>query len=94
RELQLRHGERPISARIAELLQRLASGDMSALHSVIAEATGGMGSLNDRLLSAANGDSIEPWQEARVNQQLGELVGAIRDRAQAARSAARQGGGR
>jgi uncharacterized protein YidB (DUF937 family) len=88
RDLLLRHGDQHVPARLAELLQRLADGDMSAILSVIAEATGGMGSLNDRLLSAANGDAIEPWQETRVNQQLSLLVGAIRENAETMRASA------
>ena len=94
RELLLRHGDRAVAARLAELLQRLAEGDMSAILSVIAEASGGAGSLNDRILSAAHGDAIEPWQETRVNQQLGRLVGAVREHAEAARAATWRGGGR
>ena len=77
-----------------ELLQRLAAGDMGAILSVIAEANGGTGSLNDRVLSAANGDAIEAWQETRVNQQLSALVSSIQDHAEAARAAAWRGGGR
>jgi hypothetical protein len=91
RELLLTHGDKLVAGRLAELLQRLATGDMSAIHSVIAEASG---PLNDRVLSAANGDAIEPWQETRVNQQLSQLVSAIRDHAEAARSVAWRGGGR
>src|SRR4051812_44112564 len=94
RELLLRHGDKAVAGRLAELLQRLAEGDMSAILSVVAEASGGAGSLNDRVLSAANGDAIEAWQETRVNQQLSELVSAIRDHAEAARAAAWRGGGR
>jgi hypothetical protein len=88
RELLLKHGDKAIAARLAELLQRLAGGDMSAILSVVAEASGASGSLNDRVLSAANGDAIEPWQETRVNQQLSQLVSSIRDHAEAARAAA------
>ena len=94
RELLLRHGDKAIAGRLAELLQRLAEGDMSAILSVLAEANGGAGSLNDRVLSAANGDAIEPWQETRVNQQLSELLEAVRDHAEAARAAAWRSGGR
>ena len=94
RELLLRHGDRAIAGRLADLLQRLASEDMSAILSVIAEATGGTGSLNDRVISAANGDAIEPWQESRVNQELGRLVSAVRDHAEAARAATWRSGGR
>jgi hypothetical protein len=94
RELLLTHGDKAIAGRLAELLQRLAGGDRGAILSVIAEATGGMGSLNDRVLSAASGDAIEPWQETRVNQQLGALVRSIQDHAEAARAAAWRGGGR
>jgi hypothetical protein len=90
RELLLRHGDQHVSARLAELLQRLAEGDMSAILTVMAEVTGGMGSLNDRVLTAANGDAIEQWQETRVNQQLSKLVSAIRENAEAARAAARR----
>ena len=94
RELLLTHGDKVIAGRLAELLQRLAAGDMGAILSVIAEANGGTGSLNDRVLSAANGDAIEAWQETRVNQQLSALVSSIQDHAEAARAAAWRGGGR
>lgn len=94
RELLLQHGDKTVSARLADLLQRLAAGDMGAILSVIAEASGGAGSLNDRVISAANGDAIEPWQENRVNQQLGALVSSIRDHAEAARAAAWRSSGR
>jgi hypothetical protein len=89
RELLLKHGDKAIAARLAELLQRLADGDMSAILGVVAEVSGGAGSLDDRVFSAAAGDSIEPWQETRVNQQLSRLVSSIRDHAAAARAAAR-----
>jgi hypothetical protein len=91
RELLLTHGDKAIAGRLAELLQRLAGGDRRAILSVIAYASG---PLNDRVLSAANGDAIEPWQETRVNQQLGQLVRSIRDHAEAARSVAWRGGTR
>jgi hypothetical protein len=94
RELLLQHGDKPVAGRLAELLQRLASGDMGAILSVLAEVSGGAGSLNDRVLSAASGDTIEPWQETRVNQQLGALVSSIRDHAEAARAAAWRSSGR
>lgn len=94
RELLLRHGDKAVASRLAELLQRLAEGDMSAILSVVAEVNGGPGSLNDRVLSAANGDAIEPWQETRVNQQLSQLVSAVREHAESARAAAWRSGGR
>jgi hypothetical protein len=94
RELLLSHGDKAIAARLADLLQRLASGEMGAILSVIAEASGGAGSLNDRVLSAASGDAIEAWQETRVNQELSRLVSSIRDHAEAARAAAWRGGTR
>jgi len=57
-----------------DLEARLASGDWTAVESAVSEATGGMGSLRDRGLSAAGGDAIAPDEEAAVNARLEVLV--------------------
>jgi hypothetical protein len=42
-----RHGGEEIAARISKTCRRLSEGDLDALGSLLAETTGGMGSLND-----------------------------------------------
>ena len=42
-----RHGGENIAARISKTCGRLSEGDLDALATLLAETTGGMGSLND-----------------------------------------------
>jgi hypothetical protein len=86
RELLLRHGDKYVSARLADLELRLARGDMTAIQSALSEATGSMGSLSDRILYASNGDRIEPWEEPSVNEKLRALVLLVKERADSARA--------
>ena len=69
-----KHGEKFASARLDELEARLARGDWTAVESAVSEATGGMGSLRDRVLSAANGDAITRPEETAVNAQLDAVI--------------------
>ncbi|MDI1279977.1 hypothetical protein [Brevundimonas sp.] len=46
-QLVERHGGEAIAARVAKTCRRLSEGDLDALGSLLAETTGGMGSLND-----------------------------------------------
>jgi hypothetical protein len=85
RILLLEHGEQHISARLLDLDHRLLAGDKSAVRSAVSEATGSMGSLNDRILSASNGDDIERWRESSINARLRRLIDAMRERAFEAR---------
>ena len=87
RALLSRYGDTWVAGRLAELETRLATGDVSAVESAVSEATGGMGSLNDRRLSTANGDRVEAADEHEVNVQLRSLV---RETERAARAAAAQ----
>jgi len=45
--LLLRQGMHALANRLLQDEQRLGRGDFSAIESIVAEATGGMGSLND-----------------------------------------------
>jgi len=74
RMLLRKHGDKFASARLDALEARLARGDWMAVESAVSEATGGMGSLRDRVLSAANGDAITRPQETAVNAQLDALI--------------------
>ena len=46
-QLLERHGGEDIAARVSKQSRRLSEGDLDALRSLLAETTGGMGSLND-----------------------------------------------
>ena len=64
--------------RLDRLKDRLDRGDLEGIAMAISEATGGMGSLNDRILGPEEGD-------ASANVRLRELMNAIE---RAARNAA------
>ena len=85
RTLLERYGDRYVAARLADLEGRLEQGDWTAVASAVSEATGSMGSLRDRILSVANGDVIERYQEQKANARLAVLVAEVE---QSARSAA------
>jgi hypothetical protein len=68
------YGDNATAARLPELIERLRSGDESAVVSALSEATGSMGSLNDRWLSPENGDRISSDEVVAVNEQLRNLV--------------------
>jgi hypothetical protein len=85
RTLLRQHGERFASARVEDLEARLACADWTAIESTVSEATGGMGSLRDRGLSAVNGDAITRDEEPVVNARLEALVNKVE---QTARDAA------
>jgi hypothetical protein len=78
-----RYGEVYISDALADLEMRLCKGDLTAIQSALIEATGGMGSLNDRIISVANGDHVDERDEVIANKQLRRAVQAVRDEAQA-----------
>jgi hypothetical protein len=60
---------------------------MAAISAALSEATGGMGSLRDRFLSADNGDDIGHDDVGPASQRLGFLVKQIERRARAAAAA-------
>jgi hypothetical protein len=74
RELLKKHGDKWVAQRVGELEVRLARGDWDAIQTAVTEATGSMGSLRDRWLSAANGDAIARDDEHAVNARLDALV--------------------
>jgi len=80
------HGDTHVVRRLVDDDQRLASGDYSSIHSVIAEATGSMGALNDRIISLKNGDRIDLTEEGAVNARLVALVLELKDKAIKARA--------
>ena len=49
----------------------------SALAREVLDWFGGMGSLNDRIISPMNGDRIAPGEEDEVNSRLSSLRGKI-----------------
>jgi hypothetical protein len=65
----------------------LGRGDMTAVAAAFSEATGSMGSLNDRVLCVENGDAIGPDEVKPVNARLALLVREVERRARAAAAA-------
>ena len=87
RLLLQQHGDRFTAPRLHDLEGRLSKGDTSAIVSAVSEATGGSGSLCDRILSVENGDVIAPHDIASVNARLTALVNEVEQRGRAAASA-------
>ena len=87
RKLLQQHGDVFTAQRMQELEERLNGGDTSAVVSAISEATGGMGSLNDRYLCVENGDVIEAAEVGVVNARLSALVKEVEQQARAAAAA-------
>ena len=87
RSLLLKHGDKFTAQRLHELEASLSEGDTSAIGSAVSEATGGMGSLNDRYLCVENGDTIEPHEVAAVNARLQRLVKEVEQRGRVAAAA-------
>ncbi len=54
--LLARHGGEDIAARVSKTCRRLSEGDLDVLGSLLAETSGGMGSLND----FGFGSQVEP----------------------------------
>ena len=88
-QLLLRHGDDATAPRLPALVDRLRRGDRSAIVSTLSEATGGMGSLNDRYLCPENADRIAPSEVQPVNERLATLIKNVEA---GARSAASQYG--
>lgn len=84
RDLLRRHGDTATAPRLDRLIQNLERGDEGAVRWALSEATGSMGSLNDRYLCAANGDDIHDEERAVVNARLRELVRRVEEEARAA----------
>jgi hypothetical protein len=87
RALLRKHGDTYVAARLAELEARLAAGDRDAVVSALTEATGGMGSLRDRILCPENGDRIRAGEVEAVNLRLAALVRRVETEARAAAAA-------
>jgi len=85
-QLLLSHGDDATAPRLPALVDRLRHGDPSAIVYTLSEATGGMGSLNDRYLCPENGDRIAPSEVQAVNERLAKLVKSIEARARSAAS--------
>ena len=81
RRLLVHHGDQFTARRLYLLEDQLRRGDQTALASIFYEATGGMGSLNDRYLCPENGDKIEQHEIGAVNESLTELVRGIEAKA-------------
>ena len=79
-----RYGASSTPDRLTNLQARLDRGDMTAIAGAFSEATGGMGSLNDRYLCAENGDPIRPDETEAVNRELALLVEKVEQSARAA----------
>lgn len=73
-----RHGDVWVVQRLDRLKNRLDRGDLEGIATALSEATGGTGSLNDRILGLGEGAALD-------NACLRELV---KDIERAARSAA------
>jgi hypothetical protein len=68
------YGDSATAPGLSGLIERLRSGDDSAVVSALSEATGSMGSLNDRWLCPENGDRISSSDVVAVNDRLSKLV--------------------
>lgn len=68
------YGDDATAPRLSSLIERLCSGDDSAVVTALSEATGSMGSLNDRWLCPENGDRILSSDIVAVNDRLRKLV--------------------
>ncbi|MBO9558511.1 MAG: hypothetical protein J7515_07980 [Caulobacter sp.] len=73
-DLLISHGDAYVVERLRAYRDRLEAGDPSVVQSLRSEATGSMGSLRDRYLSASNGDYITATEQEAVNARLGALV--------------------
>lgn len=81
------HGDGHLCARLEAIEARLGDGERGAVATALSEATGGMGSLRDRTISAANGDSVSPEREQEANDRLAALVDDVERRAREAAAA-------
>jgi hypothetical protein len=84
RQLLLGYGDELTVCRLSTLADRLRSGDTSAVVSAVSEATGGMGSLNDRYLCRENGDKIAAHEVVAANKRLANFVKDVEAAARAA----------
>jgi hypothetical protein len=75
------HGDTYVANGLIDKKRRLVKGDPTVISSLVAETTGGSGSLNDRILSTANGDRIALDDENAVNAKLRQLVDQLRSQA-------------
>ncbi|HYI48423.1 MAG TPA: hypothetical protein VEX35_08170 [Allosphingosinicella sp.] len=87
RHLLQQHGDTFTAQRLHDLEDRLNRGEHAAISPAVSEATGGIGSLNDRFLCVENGDAIEKHEEAKANACLRALVEEVEQRARAAATA-------
>ncbi len=85
-QLLLSHGDNATAPRLPALVDRLRDGDQSAIICTLSEATGGMGSLNDRYLCPENGDRIARSEVQAVNERLAKLVRSVEVKARSAAS--------
>ena len=72
------HGDTYVANGLVDKKRRLVKGDPTVIVGLVAETTGGSGSLNDRILSTANGDRIALDEEKAVNAKLRQLVDQLR----------------
>jgi hypothetical protein len=86
RELLTRHGVRYHPATLISYEERLQRNDRTAIASIISDVTGGMGSLNDRIISYSNGDNLDGYPEAAINARLRLRIEQLSDQARAARN--------
>lgn len=87
RRLLERHGDTGISGRLRALEESALQGDPDAAITALIEATGGMGSFNDRILSQSNRDAIEPEDKPAVNAELQRRMRIVEECARAAAAA-------
>lgn len=86
KSLLIEHGDVSVSGRLADLGVRLRRDDITALKSIITEATGGMGSLQDRYLTPLNNDTLDEGETLEVNRLLQELIRNLENEARRATS--------
>jgi hypothetical protein len=85
-DLLTRHGVRYLPERLSRIEAQLQSNDSAAIQAIISETTGGMGSLNDKVVSHSNGDNLDGFPEVAVNQRLRRGVEQLREQARSARN--------
>ncbi len=85
-DLLTAHGDVYVVKRLRADRDRLERHDPGARRSLLSEATGSMGSLRDRYLSAGNGDRVAEAERENVNTRLGALVALLAQQTQPART--------
>ena len=85
-DLLAAHGDTYVVKRLREYQDRLEKRDPGVVRTLLSEATGSMGSLQDRYLCASNGDRITEAERGPVNARLSALVARLAQQARPVRT--------